>query len=153
MGTDGRRHCDGGFGQAAFIFGAFKALRAVRKGPPGTPVRGPSVQSGFLSIGASRLVSSGCCCIACSNWQHADRRQCPHRRDAHGLLLTAQWRFVTERHWMNHRASGKNNLDNIVAVAAAGYLTMAAVHQGVEAYWLWRAGNRKSFPLTKSSPI
>jgi tetratricopeptide (TPR) repeat protein len=53
-------------------------------------------------------------------------------------LLTAQWRFVTERFWNNPGRHGKILL-SALALATAGYLAVAGLHRGIEAWWLWRA--------------
>jgi len=53
-------------------------------------------------------------------------------------LLTAHWRFATERYWVNPGGVGKILL-TVIAVSAAGYLSAQGLRQGREAYWLAQA--------------
>jgi O-antigen ligase len=53
-------------------------------------------------------------------------------------LLTAHWRFATERYWRNPGRVGKILLTLIVAAAAA-WLSAQGLRQGREAWWLAQA--------------
>ena len=55
-------------------------------------------------------------------------------------LISAHWRFATERLWKNPRVLGK-----IVLTLAIGgaifWLSAEDIRKGSEAYWMWRAGD------------
>jgi O-antigen ligase len=119
-------------------FGAFKALRAVRKDrhEPGSK----SSDRGAFVVGASvGLFGLFLHCVVEFNLQIPANAVTAVTLMA---LLTAQWRFVTERFWMNPGSGGRILLTTLAAVTA-GYLAVAGLHRGIEAGWLWRAQTEK----------
>jgi len=139
--------CDWGLAGAAIITaafallyaGAFRAMRAVRKDQNDLHAKS-SDRAAFVvgaSVGLAGLLLH---CIVEFNMQiPADALTAITLMG----LLTAQWRFVTERFWMNPGFKGKIVL-TALAVVTAVYLTAAGIHRGIESYWLWRATIEKA---------
>ena len=59
-------------------------------------------------------------------------------------LLSAHWRFGTERYWVNPRKTGKILLAS-AAVAAVCFLAREGLHAGREFYWVERGLNAASW--------
>jgi O-antigen ligase len=118
--------------------GAFRALRAVRKDHNDLHSK-PSDRAAFVlgaSVGLAGLLFH---CIFEFNMQiPADALAAVTLM----ALLTAQWRFVTDRYWMNPGFYGRIVL-TVMAVMAASYLAAAGIHRGVESFWLWRASTER----------
>ncbi len=116
------------------FFGAFKGWHSVRKEPHELGSR-HSDRIAFL-IGASvGLMALMLHCIVDFNMQiPADALTAV----ALMALLTAHWRFATERFWFNPGRSGKILLSALAALTAV-YLAAAGLHRGVESFWLWQA--------------
>ncbi|MGO8699644.1 MAG: O-antigen ligase family protein [Limisphaerales bacterium] len=119
--------------------GAFRALRAVRKDHNDLHSKS-SDRAAFVlgaSVGLAGLLFH---CIVEFNMQiPADALTAVTLM----ALLTAQWRFVTERYWMNPGFGGKIAL-TVMAVMAAGYLAAAGIHRGTESFWVWRASTERA---------
>jgi len=58
-------------------------------------------------------------------------------------LLTAHWRFATERYWRNPGRAGKIVL-TLVALSAAAYLSAQGLRAGRQAYWLAQAHSERT---------
>jgi O-antigen ligase len=138
--------CEWGMAGAAIVaaacalvyFGAFQTLRAVRKDREERASKA-STRSAFV-IGASiGLFGVMLHCLVEFNMQIPANAMTAVTLMA---ILTAQWRFVTERFWLNPGVIGKILL-TALALGGSGYLAKAAIHRGTEALWVWRAGTER----------
>jgi tetratricopeptide (TPR) repeat protein len=124
---------------ALLYAGVFRAVRAVRKDHSDLHSKS-SDRAAFVLGAAVGLAGLLLHCMVEFNMQiPADALTAVTLM----ALLTAQWRFVTERFWMNPGFRGKIAL-TVIAVMAAGYLAAAGIHRGIESFWVWRAATEKA---------
>jgi tetratricopeptide (TPR) repeat protein len=119
-------------------FGAFKAVSAVRKEKPDLGSK-QSDRTAFVVGAAVGLAGLLLHSVVENNMEVAATVLTAATLMA---LLAAQWRFVTERYWKNPGNGGKIAL-TLLAVVTAGYLAVAGIQRGREAFWLWRADTEK----------
>jgi O-antigen ligase len=123
---------------ALLYWGAFKAMRAVRKDRQ--DLKSKSSDRAAFVVGAGvGLAGLLLHCLVEFNMQIPATAITAVTLMA---LLTAQWRFVTERFWMNPGTRGRIILTAMVAVAT-GCLAANGLHRGIESFWIWRAVTEK----------
>lgn len=124
---------------ALLYAGVFKALRAVRKDR--NDLHSKSSDRAAFVVGAS--VGLAGLLIHCIVEFHMQIPANALTAVTLMALLTAQWRFVTERFWMNPGATGRIVITALTATTAV-YLTAAGLHRGREAIWIWRAATERT---------
>ncbi|HWD18031.1 MAG TPA: O-antigen ligase family protein [Verrucomicrobiae bacterium] len=119
---------------AAVFYGAWRTWHSVRRSA-GDLGRRRSDKGAFIVGAAFGLVALALHCIV-----DFDMHLPADALLAVGLLalVTAQWRFVTERSWKNPGLIGKWLLGG-AALAVAGSLVTEAVGRGREQYWVEQA--------------